>query len=358
MKILTYSAIKMFEICPFKYYLRYIKNLVPYKESSAFRFGNLIHNCLELWHRKISNNLPEILKSIEEDYSKKIKYVKKNSIDEKKEKEKLQKIKIEFHQARMMMTGYVLKYPKNKELFNVIQLEQEFAEMPIINSLTGELSPHYSLSGKIDGLVRMKDSKMFFIMEHKTTARNDDLYKQILWSDFQSLFYSFIYSKFLKIPISGVLYNILEKTRLKQIEGETEKEYQERYTALCAKSKKSKSLAKRKIPENNENYEKRLLELFQKENGTKFFRKNLFFSDEQYERLQRSIFILSEEIRTSKERNFFLQNSASCKFFNQACPYLKICSSQMNETIIEKYYKKVEPHEELEKNLEEKKGEK
>src|SRR5581483_4010829 len=159
--------------------------------------------------------------------------------------------------ATAMMKAYATRYATDD--FEIVALEKNF-EGPIINPATDAASRSFVLSGKVDGIVRIGGD--YFILEHKTAGQLDGDYLEKLWTDFQITIYAYYIEQTMRIPITGVLYNVLVKAKLQQGKGETEDEYEARRGELLAKSKPGKTRAKRKLPESDEDFQQRLAEKY------------------------------------------------------------------------------------------------
>ena len=238
--ITTYSMWSKFRNCRKACEWRYLKELVPLERDPALAYGSVIHDCLELWHRH--RDLDRVLDHINVTYS---------------ERQGDERQRADWHLATAMMKGYATRYPK--EEFEIVALEKPF-EGAIINPATGAASRSFSLAGKVDGIVKMNGQ--YFLLEHKTASLIDSGYLERLWGDFQIQLYCWYIEQTLGWRISGIVYNILAKAKLRQRQGETEEEYQERCAELIAKSKTGKTTAQRKMPETDEEYQARLAEWY------------------------------------------------------------------------------------------------
>jgi hypothetical protein len=296
---------------------------VPLEKAQNLMFGAGIHNCLEIWHG--NHNLSDVLDHIDHTYI--------NRIADEKEK-------ADWHLARAMMTGYVKTYPE--ENFEIVSLEKEFCG-PIINPETGAESKSFVLAGKVDGIVKLDG--LYYLLEHKTASQVDSGYLERLWTDFQICLYSWYVEKFLGYKISGVIYNILSKAKLKQSKGETEAEFEERRNALIAKSKTGKSSAKRKMSEPDEEFQARLADKYS--DPQMFHREMLYISRDQFVELQSELWELSQSMLEARRRNAFYRNTSYCFQYNRPCAYYPLCSSNGNPNVIENMYEHKAPHEEL-----------
>ena len=319
----TYSMWSLFRNCRKAAHWRYFEELVPLSRDRNLYFGSLIHECLELWHR--DRDLAAVLEHID-----------RACVARSQEPEQQRT----WHLATAMMRGYATRYPA--EDFEVVALERTF-EGSIVNPATGAQSRSFTLAGKVDGLVRM-DGK-HFLLEHKTAAAVDGDYLERLWTDFQITLYAHYLERTLGIPIAGVLYNILIKARLQQGAGETEAEFEARRAALIAKSKTGKSSAQRKMPESDEAFQERLAAKYAE--PEMFHREMLYLSHDQVDTLRGELWELTQALLRARRRDVWYQNTAFCFHFRRPCPYFALCRSGGSPNVIDNFYQRVAPHEEL-----------
>ncbi|OGV47611.1 MAG: hypothetical protein A2017_10005 [Lentisphaerae bacterium GWF2_44_16] len=321
--ITTYSMWKMFRNCRKACEWRYFQELVPLEKERSLAFGSIIHQCLELWHK--TRRLDEVLSHIDRAYV--------NRIANEREKS-------DWHLARAMMRAYAQRYPDEK--FEVVHLEQKFSG-PIINPETGAESRTFVLAGKVDGIVKLDNA--YYLLEHKTASQIDAGYLDRLWTDFQICLYSWYVEKYLGYKISGIIYNVLAKAKLKQSQGESEAEFEERRNELIAKSKSGTSSAKRKMPETDEEFQVRLAEKYS--DPQMFHREILYISRDKFLELQGELWELSQAMLEARRRKAFYMNTDYCFMYNRPCAYYALCSSGGNPNLIENMYEKKAPHEEL-----------
>jgi hypothetical protein len=223
-----------------------------------------------------------------------------------------------------------------------VELEK-FFQGPIVNPETGAASRSFVLSGKLDGIVKIGNE--YFVLEHKTASLLDSDYLERLWTDFQITLYAYYVEQTLGIPITGILYNVLVKAKLQQSAGETEEEFEARRAELLAKSKTGKSSAKRRTPESNEEFQARLAEKYA--DPAMFHREKLYLSRDRFEILRAELWELTQAFLDARRRGVFYQNTSHCFQYQRPCPYFALCRSNGNPNVLENFYQRVEPHEEL-----------
>ena len=319
----TYSMWSLFRNCRKAVDWRYLQQLVPLRRDRNLHFGSIIHECLEAWHQR--RNLDEVLALIYRLCANRLQ-------DENQHRD--------WHLATAMMRAYAVRYAADD--FEIVALERNF-QGPIVNPATGAASRSFMLAGKVDGIVRIGGE--YFVLEHKTAGQIDGDYLEKLWTDFQITIYAHYIEQTMGIPITGILYNVLVKAKLQQGKGETEEEFQIRRAELLAKSKTGKTTAKRKLPESDEEFQQRLAEKYA--DPEIFHREMLYLSRDRFEVLRAELWELTQAFLEAKRRGIFYQNTAFCFNYQRPCPYFALCRSNGNPNVIENFYQRVSPNEEL-----------
>jgi hypothetical protein len=319
----TYSMWSLFRNCRKAVEWRYLEQLVPIQRDRNLHFGSIIHECLQTWHQQ--RDLDEVLALIDRLCPYRLQ-------DESQRRDR--------HLAIAMMTAYATRY--GAEEFEIVALEKTF-EGSITNPATGAASRSFVLAGKVDGIVRIGGD--YFVLEHKTAAQIDGDYLEKLWTDFQITLYSHYVEQTMGIPITGILYNVLVKAKLKQGQGETEEDYQERRAELLAKSKTGKTTAKRRMPETDAEFQQRLAEKYA--DPTMLHREMLYLSRDRFDILRSELWELTQAFLDARRRGVFYQNTAFCFNYQRPCPYFALCRSNGNPNLIENFYQRVAPNEEL-----------
>ena len=319
----TYSMWSLFRNCRKAVDWRYLQQLVPLQRDRNLHFGSIIHECLQAWHQR--RDVAEVLATINRLCANRLQ-------DENQHRD--------WHLATAMMRAYAARYVTDD--FEIVALEKNF-EAPIVNPATGSASRSFVLAGKVDGIVRI--SGEYFILEHKTASQIDGDYLEKLWTDFQITLYAHFIEQTLGIPITGILYNVLVKAKLQQGKGETEEDFQARRAELLAKSKTGKTTAKRKQPESDDEFQQRLGEKYS--DAEMFHREMLYLSRDRFEILRAELWELTQAFLEAKRRGIFYQNTAFCFNYQRPCAYFPLCRSNGNPNVIENFYQRVPPNEEL-----------
>jgi hypothetical protein len=319
----TYSMWSLFRNCRKAVDWRYLQQLVPLDRDRNLHFGSIIHECLQAWHQR--RDLAEVLALTGR--------LCPNRFQDEHQRR-------DWHLAIAMMSAYATRYASDS--LEVVALEKNF-EGAIVNPATGAASRSFVLAGKVDGVVRIDGEH--FILEHKTAAQVDGDYLEKLWTDFQITIYAHYIEQTMGIPITGILYNVLVKAKLQQGKGETEEEYQERRAELLAKSKTGKTTAKRKQPESDEDFQQRLAEKYS--DPEMFHREMLYLSRDRFDILRSELWELTQVFLDARRRGVFYQNTAFCFNYQRPCPYFSLCRSNGNPNLIDNFYQRVAPNEEL-----------
>jgi hypothetical protein len=304
-------------------YWRYVQQLVPRARIPVQRFGATVHAALAAHYlgRGAAGIEIELLKA----------YPNRASDPEER---------ADYNLAAAMMRAYTTQYPT--ETFQVVHVERPFRQ-PIINPTTDAASRSFVIAGKVDAVVRQDGA--LWLMEHKTASVIDQAYTERLWGDFQSVLYAHAISQEIGEPVAGVLYNVLLKPRLRQAQGETEQEFQERAAALAAKNKSGKSTAKRQLPESDEDFQTRLAEKYAAPDA--FVRIPLYISADQVTTLQHELWELTQAYNEARRRSMWYQNTDYCWRYNRPCAYWNLCRSGGSEIVRDNDYEHREPFEEL-----------
>jgi hypothetical protein len=284
----------------------------------------VIHGALELWHTLPVDNhrLLAVLDFLDGKYP-------SRGIDAKE--------KANWHLARAMVMGYAERY--TQEEFEVLHAEKEF-EAEIRNPDTGRPSQTFTIAGKVDGIVRVGND--LYLLEHKTASTLTSDYLDRLWTDTQIALYCF-YLRQQGFPVVGVIYNILLKSRLQQRAGETDEEFEARWTALAAKNKSGKSTAKRQEPESDEEYQARLHEWYARPEA--FHRERIYLSEDRLAMLQEEVWEITQQYLDARGRGKWLMNTSNCFSYQRPCEYLPYCQSGFNPTAPDNLSALAPPHE-------------
>jgi hypothetical protein len=305
MNKISYSGISTFCNCRRAYCYRYIDNIEPIHVSDALSFG-------KAWHAVLAGMY----------IAKKTGYGAHMMLAHEK-----------ILQLKAMLEGYKKLYNYDTEgTYGILGIELPF-EIMIRPPHKGRAARGIRFRGFIDLVIERDDG--IWIMEHKTTSSIDGKYIDKLWHDLQIMLYAYAYQEMTGKKVKGIIYNIVQKSRLKQVKGESVEEFNARYTELCAKSKTGKSNAKRKMPETDDEFQERLIKQYS--NADMFHREEILCDERRLKEVQSELWNIQKEMKS----NNYYKNRAQCFVYNE-CPYFKICNSGENPIIIQNHYKERE----------------
>jgi hypothetical protein len=118
-----------------------------------------------------------------------------------------------------------------------------------------------------------------------------------------------------------------------------------RRAELLAKSKTGKTTAKRKLPETDEEFQERLAEKYT--DPAMLHREMLYLSRDRFDILRSELWELTQAFLDARRRGVFYQNTGFCFNFHRPCAYFALCRSNGNPNVIENFYQRVAPNEEL-----------
>ena len=110
-EVLTYSAIKLFQSCRWKYNLRMNEGLVPLAQDDNLYLGSVWHSVLEIWYRNGDNDskIARATRLIEQSFP--------NRQTDTRQKRA-------WHLCHAMFRGYIQHYLEDE--FNVLSVEMAF----------------------------------------------------------------------------------------------------------------------------------------------------------------------------------------------------------------------------------------
>jgi PD-(D/E)XK nuclease superfamily len=334
-KVVTYSQMDTFCNCRQKAEWRYIENLVPVKVATVLNIGHVNHEGLETWYD--TNDREAVLDMIDRSYPERF------SSDTK--------VKKSWHLSRAMLSAYIDRY--SPEEFIMLATEV-VVNGEIRNPQTGACSRRFVFSGKVDGVAAVENRDnytaptRFYLVEHKNISQLDSAFIDRLWQDFQTTLYAYYIEECFGIPISGVIYNALIKAKLEQRQGETEEAFIVRREEAISSSKTGKTSVKRRMPETDEEFQSRLAIKYREPNM--FHREFLFIDSGQTSQVRHQLWLMTQAWLQAVRQDSFYQNTSYCYHWGRSCAYYPLCQNNGDPFIVENYFERREPHEELNMN--------
>jgi hypothetical protein len=301
---ITNSELSTFKRCERLHYYRYVMLRALARSAQALTDGTSVHGWLEdFWKDLQDRRLPE------------------NPA------------------LRALCKGYAARYAGHT--FQVLGVEKQlsftvahYGDDTIQNAL------------KLDGLVRDAEGKLW-VLEHKTSSQDTSAgseYWQALRLDTQVSSY-ILACRIAGYPVEGVLYDVLNKSRLKQMKATPEAD--RKYTKPTKKEPVSRLYAgQREEDETDLEFEQRCLEDIAADPDKYYQRQYIKRTDEE---LIESAGELSEwalkAVENSRRVTLPVRNTSGCMKFNRLCDYFPVCSKAVS---IESYPVLDRKHQELE----------
>ena len=311
---LTASSRSTFIRCRRRYYYSYEQRLTPKGVTVPFVVGGLFHSILEQWYtEKGMPNVTAAIRTINDG----IREARASALGNEKQLEQLET-------SHSMLIGMIRAY---HTLYMVADKKNwiiKAAEVPF----EIQLDNVWKVSGKIDLLVEIK--KKLWIVEHKTTSVLNEDYVGRLPLDDQIHQYYLGAEHVLGVAPAGVIYNVVQKSRLRMKKDET-------FDQLC----------------------RRIESDYSDDPSRYFWRGVLQLPDWSVKRYRESLPIIirniedtrvrsrTEEVMDQDPRNSWYMNTNHC-FQYGSCPFVGLCSAPDDKTARLMFTQRKDHHPELE----------
>lgn len=209
----SYSQLNTWRRCRRRWYFSYVEQLHSPGFSPSLWLGSGVHEALANYYMSVTRE-PEILLS-------------SFAMWAAEERERIQEeiatsillpqvlfdLDKSFNLGMGMLDYYGQHAPDLDKDFYVLQTEQEF-NLPIgithfVEQEDGDIiEEEITYKGRIDGVIKMKDTGKLYLLEHKTAK---DFNEKKLILDQQATSYMWAAEQLTGLEISGVYYNILRK---------------------------------------------------------------------------------------------------------------------------------------------------
>lgn len=306
---ITSSALKTARACLRQYEIAYKLGIRPRETAGALRFGTAMHTELEGRWRYLEDGLWPT-----------------TSPDDPFDAAKV----------RALMAGYCARWEDDRELYEVLYIEEPFSSA--MRTPTGRHSSKWRMAGKMDGVIRERESKRVLILEHKTTSEDirvgSDYWTRLRMDAQVSIYYDGAAA--LGLDVQGVLYDVIAKPALQP------------YKATPTESRKYKKdgtlyATQRDRDETPDEYEQRLLEAIAAAPERYYQRAEVVRLESEIAASRRDIWETSRIIAAGH----FPRNVDACLRYGRACAYLPVCSGA-GSLDDERYQNLEQAHPELE----------
>ena len=307
-ELLTASSRRVFAACPRRYRFEYVLGYRPRAVARARGFGAAIHAALEAWwtsgSTSVDDRFGDALDALPHGME---------PYDEAR--------------ARAMIAGYASRWADDAEQYEALAVEAEF-RLPLLHPETLARHPRFDLGGKVDGIVRERESGRVLVIEHKTSSSEDvgggSDYRSRLAIDGQVSQY-LDGAEALRLDAVGVLYDVLVKPGLKPL-GITQK---------------------RKAPETPEEFEVRLAAAIAEDPERFLVRSEVSRAERERADFGFDVWTVATWIARAEEHDEWPRNPDACFRYGSRCPFWPVCSgagSLDDDTV---YRRVTGAHEEL-----------
>ncbi len=300
MELLTNSALKTARSCLRLYELRYRKGWRVAKEAHALRFGTLVHKALEAWWlaamRCVSGDerLFCALAAMGADAD-----------------------PYDLARARALMIGYDARW--GDQDLDVLAVEAQF-ETELLNPETGKPSKTWRLAGKMDAIVRDRETGHVQVVEHKTSSEDvspgSDYWRRLRMDSQVSVYYAGATS--LGHDVAGCLYDVISKPG--------QKPYKK--TAEIKKNKDGADRAGQRLTdETPTEYEARIVEAISADPNGYYQRGPVVRLERDMREAMTDVWQFAQYLRDAQRTGCMPRNPNSCVSFGRSCEFLDHCAS-------------------------------
>lgn len=262
------SSLSDAQMCRKKFYYSHILGYRPKKVSRSLSIGKVIHECFDMHSR----GEQDIIKHIEQSYNMPVSdlEVERQLVD------------------KYTVLGMWVNYPHATVDFKTVKSEFEF--MVPLDGLRG-----VTLRGRVDGVVQHNGK--LWIREFKTTSWDMAEYERKASVSSQGAAYIYGVSKYLGVEISGIIYDILKKPRLRKRVSDTSQDFADRIY---------------------QDYKDRPEFYFPP-------RYMSYRSSKEIAEFEKDTVVLTKDLRRRIKHKDWYRNTDSCYAFKSECPYKTIC---------------------------------
>lgn len=340
METITASRLRAFRSCPRLHYYRYVLRRVPHRGSEATRFGTMFHAGLECWWLHLGmpeeRLVDEVIRTMRTHYA-----------------ECVYQDEYELVRAEELMFGYHARWYGDEE-HETLGAEIEW-RMNLRNPATSGQSRLYQLSGKVDALVKSRNSRRVFIVEHKTSTADispgSEYWRRLRLDGQISMYYDGIaevarerggLSADDPTPIAGCIYDVSRRPTLipykatpmesrKYTIEKVCKEHKAAGFALaasgCEKCDPSHLYANlREHDETVDEYRERVRDDIAAEPEKYFQRGVVVRLEEEMAEHRADLWYLAGTMREMVRANVHPRNVDACVQYNRPCDYFDVCT--------------------------------
>jgi len=325
LRVLTNSEMKARRRCARYHHLRYNLGYRPLEDGEALTFGTLVHAGLETWWAWHMGATADCDAALEASLWR----MRAESSDS-----------FVLARAEALLAGYHVRWADEMARYEVLGVELEF-RAPLINPETGAASRTFQLGGKLDALVRERESGRVIIVEHKTAS--DDVstgstYWRRLRLDSQISCY-FAGAEAMGFTPAACLYDVLGKpaqrplaialvedgakvvldangARVRTKDGKKWRETGDAALGYIVQTR----------PETVDEYKERLVAAIATDPDRYYQRGEVVRLEEEIRDHAFDIWAIGRAIADDLRTERAPKNSDSCTAFGRECPYFPVCT--------------------------------
>lgn len=245
-----------------------------------------------------------------------------------------------FAKAEIMMAAYDARWAPTMHKWEVLGIELEF-----VTTIPGR--KRLRVAGKIDKMLRRRDTGEVFYGEHKTTGADlsaGSTYWQRLRMDPQVSIY-FGGCRELGYEPAGCMYDVIDRPGQKLLKATPEAD--RKYTKPTAKEPSRLYANQREADETVEEFRARLWALISAAPESYFARVDVVRLESELEESARDVETVALQIRSSASAEHTARNPNACFMYGRTCEYLSACDGTASLDDETKFTRVANVHQEL-----------
>lgn len=316
----TSSAVKLFRRCKRKFFWKYMLRLHPRSSDRHLILGSAFHQCLGQWYRGKRVSMRKIIRGFQTHLDGVI--ADQGEFFDQDDLDKTQSMADTF---AGMMLGYAETYERDRNEWNILR--------PSIEAKFSVDMGDFDYQGKIDLITQIRSSRQNTLVEHKTASKISSSYVDRLPLDTQIRGYIFGATYGLGLRVNEVMYDVVEKCRLRR--------------------KSSESLGE---------FANRVAEAYTSNPDRYFHREQLQFNCGDIDAFEYELRQTHQEYQAIVDRlldgiyyetfppldpRAWTPNDTECNAFFRTCEYMTLCTSGLDPGTARMYNQGQNMHEEL-----------
>ena len=333
--LITPSSLRKYRACPRLYKNEQVDLVRPLHRPAPMDFGTLGHRGLEAWWLAAKTWPDDVAAWLDAA----MEAIRSGEQDPYK-----------LAKSEALMLGYHYRWCDGMvwdgEPLEVVAVEAEY-RAPLMNPETGCSSMTFQRGGKIDAIVRGKQTGRVWLVEHKTSAENfgpGSEYRRRLVLDPQISHYH-VGARALGYAVDGCIYDVLARPGLEPKKATPPDKL--RWTKATAKEPARPYAGQRLTDETPDEYGARIREDIAERLEHYFARFMVVRLETEELASAANDWQTALMIRASERLNLWPQNPNACAMYNKTCAFFPVCSSEASLNDGTRYRRAERAHEEL-----------